>query len=111
MLLAEATGLFRRPRSSPLSGPLLGERVGWRWLAVAIGMGVLIMVRPSGAAIQYVDILPLISPRYAGTQLITRCLGVTDRASDHIVYIQLTLLAASVMGLAVGDGRFAGGGH
>ena len=45
-----------------LLGPLLGERVGWRrWPAVAIGMlGVLIIVRPSGAAVQYVAILPLI---------------------------------------------------
>ena len=75
---------FRRPLFiTALSGPLLGERVGWRrWLAVAIGMlGVLIMVRPSGAAVQHVAILPLISALgYAGTQLMTRRLGVTDGA-------------------------------
>ena len=76
-------------------------------------LGVLIMVRPSGAAVQYVAILPLISALgYAGTQLMTRRLGVTDGASTMSFYIQLTLLAASaVMGLAVGDGRFAGGGQ
>ena len=62
--LAEAMVLFFVAPlfiTAPL-GPLLGERVGWRlWLAVAIGMlGVLIIVRPSGAAVQYVAILPLI---------------------------------------------------
>lgn len=117
MPLAEAMALFFVAPLfiTALSGPLLGERVGWRrWLAVAIGMlGVLIMVRPSGAAVQYVAILPLISALgYAGTQLMTRRLGVTDGASTMSFYIQLTLLAASaVMGLAVGDGRFAGGGQ
>ena len=117
MPLAEAMALFFVAPLfiTLLSGPLLGERVGWRrWLAVGIGMlGVVIMVRPSGAVIQYVALLPLIAALgYAGTQLMTRRLGATDGASTMSFYIQLALLAASaVMGLVVGDGRFAGGGQ
>ena len=117
MPLAEAMALFFVAPLfiTLLSGPLLGERVGWRrWLAVGIGMlGVVIMVRPSGAVIEYVALLPLIAALgYAGTQLMTRRLGATDGASTMSFYIQLALLAASaVMGLVVGDGRFAGGGQ
>ena len=44
-----------------LAPPLLGEHVGWRrWSAVLVGfVGVLIMVRPTGAAVQWAALLPL----------------------------------------------------
>ena len=40
-------------------------------------------------------------------QMITRRLGVTDRASTMAFYVQITFIVASTtMGLTVGDGRF-----
>lgn len=44
-----------------LAGPTLGEQVGWRrWSAVVVGFfGILIMLQPTGGAIQWYAILPL----------------------------------------------------
>ena len=41
--------------------PMLGEQVGWRrWTAIAIGFGgVVIMLRPTPSAIQWLGFLPL----------------------------------------------------
>ncbi len=44
-----------------LASPLLGEDVGWRrWAAVFVGFfGVLVMIRPSGEAVQWAALFPL----------------------------------------------------
>src|SRR5690606_5792265 len=44
-----------------LSGPLLGERVGWRrWLAIGVGfLGILVIVRPGSEAFQPAALLSL----------------------------------------------------
>jgi drug/metabolite transporter (DMT)-like permease len=98
-----------------LSVPLLGEKVGWpRWLAVGIGMtGVLLMVRPTGETFDWITLLPLLSALgYALTQLLTRPLAKTDHASSMSFYIQLALLASSaIVGLSIGDGKFANSGN
>ncbi|MBC6407169.1 MAG: DMT family transporter [Rhodobacteraceae bacterium] len=46
-----------------LSGPLLGERVGWRrWIAIAIGFaGVLMILQPGAAMFQPTAAVPLLS--------------------------------------------------
>jgi drug/metabolite transporter (DMT)-like permease len=70
-----------------LSVPLLGERVDFRrWIAVVVGLaGVVVMTRPGDGMVQL-------------------------RASTLALYMQLSFLAVSAgFGLAVGDGRFAGG--
>jgi len=98
-----------------LSVPILGEKVGAkRWVAVVVGLaGVIIMLRPGSGVIELAATLPVLAACcYALTQVLTRRLGNTDRASAMAFYIQLSFLAASgLMGLAVGDGRFSGGGH
>lgn len=89
----------------------LGETVGgWRWASLAIGMvGVVIMMRPSQDSFQLVALLPLAAAMgYAFLHILTRKMGGTERAGALTFYIQLTFIVVSaLMGLAVGDGRFA----
>ena len=58
-----------------LSGPVLGEQVGWRrWAAIAVGfIGVLIILQPGIGVFDVVAILPLISSiMFALYALLTR---------------------------------------
>ncbi len=95
-----------------LSVPILGEKVGLRrWLAVWIGMaGVVVMLRPAAGMVQLAAVLPVVAAAaYALMQMLTRRLGVTDRATAMALYNQLTFVfVATAIGLAIGDGRFAG---
>ena len=98
-----------------LSVPVLGEKVGpRRWAAVLIGLvGVVVMMRPGQGLFAWVALLPVLAAfSYASMQMLTRKLGATDKASTMAFYIQTTLIAVSiVIGLGVGDGRFAGTGN
>jgi drug/metabolite transporter (DMT)-like permease len=98
-----------------LSFLLLGEKVDpRRWLAVLLGLaGVVVMLRPGTAVFELVALLPIAAAlAYALMQVMTRQLGVTEHALTMAFYIQLCFIAAGmVAGLAVGDGKFAGGGH
>ncbi len=93
---------------------MLGERVGARrWLAVLVGLcGVVVMMRPGEGFVQLAVLLPVgAAVTYSLTQILTRRLGATDRASAIALYTQLSFLAVSVVfGLALGDGRYAGTG-
>ncbi len=95
-----------------LSAILLREKVGIRrWSAVLVGLaGVVIMLRPGSAAFQWAALLPLLAAFcYANLQMLTRLLGVSERASTMAVYIQLCFMTASVaFGAIAGDGRFVG---
>lgn len=95
-----------------LSALLLGEPVGPRRLvAVLVGFaGVVIVVRPGSGLFGYVALLPVgAAATYAIMQIMTRRLGATDSAAAMAFSVQLVFMAAGVaMGLAVGDGRFAG---
>jgi len=118
MPLADATALFFVAPLfiTLLSIPVLGERVGWRRIgAVLVGFaGVLVMVRPGGAVgsdlpSSWVLALPVVSAlAYAGTQILTRKLGMSSRASAMAVYLQgMFLLVSLVFFVVAGDGRFA----
>ncbi|MEB8387740.1 DMT family transporter [Rhodobacteraceae bacterium KMM 6894] len=118
--LAEVTAIFF---ISPLiitllSIPILGEKVGpLRIGAVAVGfVGVMIMVRPwagSGGrdAAWYIYLLPVVAATaYALSQLLTRKLGATTRASAMAVYAQSTFIIVTVLfWMIAGDGRFVEG--
>lgn len=115
--LAEAVAIFF---TAPLiitilSVPMLGERVGLqRWLAVLVGLcGVIIIVRPGTAAFQAAAILPLVAAfAYSMLQMMTRKLGIAEKAATMSFYMQLMFLSSScLMWLVAGDGRFAGGGN
>ena len=75
--------------------------------------GVVVMLRPGLGVFEAAALLPILGALcYASMTIVTRRLGVTDRASTQAFYVQCTFIVASgAMGLAVGDGRFAGGGH
>ena len=114
MRLGEAVSLFFVAPLfiTVLSIPLLGERVGLqRGLAVAAGfIGVLIMTRPGGDLFSPVSLLPVGSAfLYALMQMVTRRIGLADTASVMAFYLHFCFFAvAIVIGLAIGDGRFAG---
>ncbi len=90
----------------------LGEKAGpRRWLGVGVGLlGVLVMVRPGMAAFQFAALLPLAAAvGYASLHTLTRKIGVRESASTMAIYIQFTfIVVSSLIGLGVGDGRFAG---
>lgn len=98
-----------------LSIPVLGEKVGpWRWLAIALGStGVLIMLKPGGISFNWLLLLPLGAAFcYACTQILTRRIGLADKASTTAMYVQVSFfLLASLFGLIAGDGKFSGAAH
>ncbi|MBZ8118460.1 DMT family transporter [Roseovarius sp. LXJ103] len=101
-----------------LSIPMLGEKVGpLRIGAVIVGfIGVIIVASPwqTGAARVtpfYVYTLPLIGACfYATTQVLTRKLGVTSKASALAIYVQANfIIVCACFYFIAGDGRFAEG--
>ena len=66
-----------------LSGPILGEKVGWRrWSAIGVGfVGVLIILQPGFGVFQPAALVPLLSAfMFALYGLLTRYVGRTDPA-------------------------------
>ena len=114
--LGEATAIFFVAPLfiTALSVLMLRERVGpRRWVAVLIGLtGVVVMIRPGGSTFQWAALLPLAAAfAYAMLQIMTRKLGIAEKASTMAFYIQITFVFVSGgIGLAAGDGRFAGTG-
>lgn len=113
MKLADAVAIFF---ISPLlitifSVLLLHEQVGpRRWAAVLVGLlGVMIMIKPGTSAFTPVSLLPMLAAVcYAMLHMLTRKIGRTESALTMTLYIQLTFVVTScVVGLSVGDGRFA----
>jgi S-adenosylmethionine uptake transporter len=93
-----------------LSQPILGERVGaLRWLVILIGFGgVLIMLRPGVEVFKITSLLPILAAlSYALMQMMTRKLGMQEKAGTLTFYIQFAfILISSVIGLSIGDGRY-----
>ncbi len=116
MPLAEAVAItFVSPLLITLfSVVILGESVGpRRWTAVAVGLlGVLVVLRPGTQAFQPAALLPLFAAAaYAMLNILSRKMGGTERATTLTFYIQIIFIFVSgAMGLAFGDGRFAGTG-
>ncbi|WP_323020853.1 DMT family transporter [Pararhodobacter sp.] len=117
MPIADATAIFF---VSPLvialfSVIFLGETVGpRRWTAIAAGLlGVVVVIRPGSESFSLVALLPLLAATgYAGLQIMTRSLGIGERAPTMAFYIQITFLLFSVIfGLTFGSGRWAGEGE
>jgi len=115
MPLAETVAIFF---TAPLiitllAVPVLGEKISWRRMtAVLVGLlGAVVIIRPGGDTFQYAAILPLVAAfAYSCMQMMTRKLGMAEKASVMAFYIQLMfLLASSMFWLIAGDGRFSGG--
>ncbi|MEL7256661.1 MAG: DMT family transporter [Pseudomonadota bacterium] len=93
----------------------LKESVGpRRWSAIAVGfLGVLIIVKPGTSAFQIAALLPMAAAvLYAVIHIVARRVGGTESAATMAVYIQITFfVACSLIGLGLGDGKFADQDH
>jgi len=72
-----------------LSGPVLGERVGWRrWVAIAIGfVGVLIVLQPGVRVFSPAALVPLFAAfMFALYGLLTRYVARTDSAATSFFW-------------------------
>lgn len=81
-----------------LSGPLLGEWVGWRrWTAIAVGfLGVLLVARPGFGGIHPAALISLAAAMfYAAYSISTRMLSRTDSNETTLFYSNL--IGAAVM--------------
>jgi len=115
--LAEAVTLYY---SAPLfitllAIPMLAEPVGWRrGAAILIGFGgVVFMLRPGESIVDAAAFLVLGSAfAYALSAIITRRLGVTSSGVSMAFSANLfNLVAAGLIGAAIGDGSLDGGLH
>jgi drug/metabolite transporter (DMT)-like permease len=93
-----------------MSQPVLGEKVSLlRWLVIALGMiGAIIMLRPGSDLFQAISLLPILAAlSYAAMTMMTRKLGLREKAGALTFYIQLAFIViSSIAGFAVGDGSF-----
>ncbi len=95
-----------------LSAIVLREHVGpRRWAAVLIGLfGVALVVQPGAATFQLASLLPAFAALCYGTlQVLTRVIGVKEKASTMSFYMQLTFMVFSgTVGLLFGNGSLSG---
>ncbi len=85
-----------------LSGPVLGEKVGWRrWMAIGVGcMGVLIILQPGMGVFNPLAVIPLISAlMFAVYGLLTRYVARQDSTATSFFW---TGIAGAVAMTAVG---------
>jgi len=85
-----------------LSGPMLGEQVGWkRWTAVAIGfVGVLIMLRPGAGVFQPIALVPLLGALcYAVAMIFVRKLSRTETNAAIVFYFTMTGVGVGGLGM------------
>ncbi|MBL4813063.1 MAG: DMT family transporter [Rhodobacteraceae bacterium] len=86
-----------------LSGPVLGEQVGWRrWAAIAIGfVGVVIILQPGYGVFSPKAIVPLIAAiMFALYSLLTRYVSYTDKASTSFFWTGIMgAVAATIAGI------------
>lgn len=86
-----------------LSGPVLGERVGWRrWAAIAAGfVGVIIILQPDGGVFDVRAIVPLLSAvMFALYGLLTRYAGRRDTTATSFFWTG-TIGAIAMTGIGV----------
>lgn len=72
-----------------LSGPLLGERVGWRrWAAIGVGfVGILVILRPGSAIFSWAALVPFASAMlFALYSLLTRYAARRDSADTSFFW-------------------------
>jgi len=85
-----------------LSGPVLGEKVGWRrWAAIGVGfVGVLVILQPGVGVFQPAALIPLLAAfMFALYGLLTRLVGRTDSAAVSFFW---TGVSGAVLTTAVG---------
>lgn len=81
-----------------LSGPILGEKVGWRrWAAIGVGcIGVLVILKPGAGVFSLWSLVPLLGAfLYALYGLLTRYVGRAD--SSAISFFWMGIVGAVVL--------------
>ena len=88
-----------------LSGPVLGERVGWRrWVAIGVGfVGILIILQPGSGALQPTALIPLVAAAgFALYSLLTRYAARKDSTAVSFFWTGTTgAVAMTLVGLWV----------
>ncbi|MEM6618638.1 MAG: DMT family transporter [Pseudomonadota bacterium] len=102
--LAEAHAIFAACplMIAALSGPVLGERVGWRrWIAVAVGFaGILVILQPGTRVFSPVALVPILGAvLFAIYNLLTRYVARFDSATTSFFW---TGLGGFVLMTAIG---------
>jgi drug/metabolite transporter (DMT)-like permease len=91
-----------------LSGPFLGEHIGWRrWLAISVGMsGVVIMLRPQASSVLTFGALAALgsAAAYAVSAMTVRVLTRTDSTASIVFWVIVQLTAFSALLMYVGGG-------
>ncbi len=86
-----------------LSGPVLGEKVGWRrWAAIGVGcLGVLVILKPGSGVFSLWSLVPLLGAfLYALYGLLTRYVGRADSSPISFFWMGLVgLVALTVPGI------------
>ncbi|MEM9320218.1 MAG: DMT family transporter [Pseudomonadota bacterium] len=86
-----------------LSGPVLGERVGWRrWAAIAVGfVGILVILRPGAGVFSPAALVPLLSATlFALYGLLTRYAARRDSADTSFFWTgTIGCIVMSVVGI------------
>lgn len=86
-----------------LSGPVLGERVGWRrWAAIGVGfVGVIIILEPGFGVFQPQAVVPLLAAlMFALYGLLTRYAGIRDSAATSFFWTGTTgMVAMTAVGI------------
>lgn len=80
-----------------MSGPLLGERIGWRrWTAVAVGfVGILVILRPGSAAMSPAMLIALVAAfLFALYNILTRKAAQFDSGTTSFLWTSLVGAAA-----------------
>ncbi|MBE9636874.1 DMT family transporter [Salipiger mangrovisoli] len=86
-----------------LSGPVLGEKVGWRrWTAIGIGfVGIVIILQPSGGVFSPLAAIPLLAAlMFALYGLLTRRVARTDSAATSFFWTGVVgVITATLIGM------------
>lgn len=86
-----------------LSGPILGEKVGWRrWLAISVGfVGILVILQPGGGVFDPAGIIPLVSAlMFAVYGLMTRYVARKDSSATSFFWTgTMGMVAMTVVGI------------
>ena len=85
-----------------LSGPMLGEPVGWRrWSAVAVGfIGVVVMIQPGTGVFSAIALIPLLGAVfYAFAMIFVRKLSRTETNAAIVFYFTLTGIGVGFIGM------------
>ncbi len=86
-----------------LSGPILGEKIGWRrWAAVGVGFsGILIILNPSGGVLSWNSALPFLGAiMFATYSLLTRMVAREDPPMVSFIWTSIVgAIAATAVGI------------